>query len=147
MTGFIRGLGVLLGRAALVVGLLLVMGGILGMHVMATSHTSHVPRSAPQEAGVSGGLAHAASHGAVGHADHGGKPSLASESCAGSCPGMEHSGTSCIPLAKTGSLIVFPSPDGSFPAENDLVATVRPAATYSYVPASPTPCELSISRT
>jgi hypothetical protein len=148
MASSLRGLAALLRRAALLAGVLAVLAGILGMHVMTTGHAAHAAHSVSHEAGAPASAPGqvAMGHAGAGHADHGIQPGTSTESCAGSCPGMHGSGAACIPLAKTGSLTVFP-PAGTLAAETVLAHSIRPAAAYSYIPASPTPCELSISRT
>ncbi|MDQ0868183.1 hypothetical protein QFZ70_000656 [Arthrobacter sp. V1I9] len=70
----------------------------------------------------------------------------AADVCGSACPGIEESGASCIPLATTGSLAVFP-PKGAAGGEPNLTVHARHVRAYSFTPSSPTPCELSISRT
>ena len=69
----------------------------------------------------------------------------AAESCSSGCPGAQEAGAPCIPLAKTASLAVVPPQAGT--AGPAPTAIARGAVGYSYIPASPTPCDLSISRT
>jgi hypothetical protein len=161
MTGSIPGLTALLGRAALMVGLLAIVAGILGMHVMTASHSAHASHSVSNGAvaeetavphvhisapGHTAADHSAAAHSAADRVGHAAQPSPVPASCEGSCPGMQTSGTSCIPLAKAGSLTIAP-PERSAAAEPAHAASTRLAVDYSYVPAGPTPCELSISRT
>jgi hypothetical protein len=151
MTKLFRQSAALLGRAALLAGLLAIVAGILGMHVMTASHSAHSSHAVThgtvmQEAAAPHDHAFPPRHAASGHPGHATQPSLAPPSCEGSCPGMQTSGTSCVPLAKAGSLTVAP-PERSAAAEPVLPANIRLAAGYPYIPASPTPRELSISRT
>lgn len=139
MTATIRRIAALLGRTGLLAVVLAIVAGILGMHVLTGDHS-----------------AHDAGHAAVGHSpgdhDH---PAIhaaaeeaftASGSCGSGCPGVQEAGVSCIPSAKAGALAVFP-PQAAAAAQLALAAGTRTPAAYSYVPTSPTPCELSISRT
>ena len=142
MTATIRRVADLLRRGGLMTVVLAIVAGILGMHVMTAAHSAHSSHPVVQEAGVSHG-AHAAH---AGHAGQPAQPSLATETCFGSCPGMQDAGPTCVLLAKTASLTVFP-PEGTAPLEPGPAASAYPAGAYSYIPASPTPCELSISRT
>lgn len=148
MTASVRSFTALLGRGGLTAGTLLVIAGILGMHAMTSNHSAHPSHSVSHDVGVPKAWAAATGHGGTGyHADHSAKASLVTETCAGYCPGMQHAGAACIPLANTGSLTVFPPPEGSFAVENALPSTIQDAVAYSFIPASPTPCDLSISRT
>jgi hypothetical protein len=157
----------LLHRGALVAGVVAIIAGILGMHVLTGNHAAHSERAAVLQAAgshadhpdaVDAGAHHAAAghtlrgHTAAGHAAAG--PTVAAHSvaaditsCAGSCHHVQESGTSCVPSAKAGNLTVFP------PHENPLVfpaaqgSRTGPAVAHAHTPPSPTPCQLSISRT
>lgn len=175
MTARTRVLSAALLRAGLLAAVLAIVAGIFGMHVM-TAHSSHAghaavvqPRAAhPAAAQLPGG--HPAGDAAVVHSlagDTGGHPAdgqgsgqahgsaagyqaasatfSAAESCSSGCPGAQEAGAPCIPLAKTASLAVVPPQAGT--AGPAPTATARGAVGYSYIPASPTPCDLSISRT
>ena len=154
MTARARVLSAALLRAGLLAAVLAIVAGIFGMHVMAAGHSSH--------AGPAGGghstAAHPAGHTAVEHSDDGhaaaghaaGQQAVsatfsAAESCSSGCPGAQEAGAPCIPLAKTPSLAVVPPQAGT--AQPAPAANIRNAVGYSYIPSSPTPCELSISRT
>lgn len=144
MTATIRRLASLLGVAAVMAVVLAVMAGILGMHVMTAAHSAHTSHAALQAADSSPAAdMHGSAH--RGHATAT-PPSRAMESCFGSCPEMQDAGPMCVLLAKTASLTVFP-PDGTAHVEPSHAAGASPAALYSYIPTSPTPCDLSISRT
>jgi hypothetical protein len=142
MTATIRRLASLLGVAAVMAVVLAVMAGILGMHVMTAAHSAHTSHAVLQATDSSPA---ADTHGSA-HRGHATPPSLATESCFGSCPEMQDAGPMCVLLAKTASLTVFP-PDGTAHVEPSHAAGASPAAFYSYIPTSPTPCDLSISRT
>ena len=123
MTATIRRVADLLGRAGLMTVVLAIAAGILGMHVMTAAHPAHPSHQVVQESRHSHGAGEMQT-----------------------CPGMQDAGPACVLLAKTASLTVFP-PGGTAAVEPDHAAGVSPVALYSYIPASPTPCELSISRT
>lgn len=151
-------LEVLLRRAWLLAGVLAVIAGLFGMHVMTTGHTAH--------AAVTGSTAAAAEHAAAGHsgAGHSAQPSGAhadsghpagntavvhsvfADSCGPACPSAREGAASCTPAANSGSLTVLP-PAGPGAFQPVLDAGDLQTSGYSYLPPSPTPCDLSISRT
>jgi hypothetical protein len=163
-------------RAGLLAAVLAIVAGIFGMHVMTADHGSHASphsraaslagaahadtvHSAGDSAVAHSAAAHSAGHAVVGHPAGGHTPAghpatqpeagaffTASQSCSSGCPAARESGASCIPSAKAGSLAVIPPPTGPA-AHSGQAASTASAAGYSYVPSSPTPCELSISRT
>lgn len=144
-------------RASLIAAVLALMTGIFGMHVMTASHTMHSPAAAAGAAGAH----HDASR--AGHAgEHASEPSSASYTPgapeetgtrAGQCTApdncacMSAMAAGCTPSAKTGSLAA-PLPGTGFIART---ITTGPAGTissrWSYLPGSPSPGRLSISRT
>ena len=141
-------------RGALAAGVLAIIAGIFGMHVMTGSHAAHGNHAAAVQVG--GGHANAvdadANHAAMGHPVVGHAVAVHTEaagftSCAGSCHRVQESGTSCVPSAKASALAVFP------PHENSLVFPAAQGGrtgrgvNHVHIPPSPTPCELSISRT
>ncbi|MBT2248023.1 hypothetical protein JHV56_04830 [Arthrobacter sp. BHU FT2] len=154
-------------QAGLIAVLLALVAGILGMHVMTANHSAHGTGSAAHAgvAAVEGPAApgkhsaRRAGHAAVGHPPHGpsgdklleadshtGAPPLLTESCGGSCPGADEQGSSCTPSAKAGSLTVVPPRTGLAIHPAHAAGTGTGTAT-SRVASTPTPCELSISRT
>ncbi|GGH90786.1 hypothetical protein ACFFGR_19945 [Arthrobacter liuii] len=152
-----RAVASLLRMAWLLAGTLAVIAGLLGMHVMASSHASH---GAVQHGSVSFGAP--AGHTAVAHSaagDHAGghaghlpaasamdAPALAPAGCGDTCPGAKESGAPCIPSAPSGPVTVVP-PQATLETLPELRAGGSPADAYDYLPPSPTPCDLSISRT
>lgn len=171
----------LLRRAWLLAGVLAVIAGIFGMHVMTPSHASHagaahVPAAhaavvhsgavhsevvhaggnehgAPHPTTTHSGTAHSSTtQSSTAHASGLGHPAAgavvvlsAGAVCADACPGAEEAGASCVPSASAGSFTVVARPAPAIqPGPAGAAVT---AAGYSYVPSSPTPCELSISRT
>lgn len=148
----------LLRRTGLLAGILAVLAGILGMHVLTGTHSMHSP--AALTAAASGATGAAAGHG---HAAHGaaatspthvasGGHDVASISvepcsCSDSCASTHTMTVSCTPSGKTGSLSVPLPGTAVFDVASNARAPGALPATYSYLPGSPSPGELSISRT
>lgn len=137
MTARTRVLSAALLRAGLLAAVLAIVAGIFGMHVMA-AHSSHAGHPAVAHSHTGDTAGHPAGHAAVANFS-------AAESCSSGCPGAQEAGAPCIPLAKTASLAVVPPQAGT--AGPAPTATARGVVGYSYIPSSPTPCDLSISRT
>lgn len=129
-------LGVLLRRAWLLAGVLAVIAGLFGMHVMTAGHTAHAAATGPTAAMAEQA---AAGHTAVVH-------SVFADSCGPACPSVHEGTASCTPSGNSGSLTVLP-PEGPGALQPVLDAGHLQTSGYSYLPPSPTPCELSISRT
>ena len=153
MTAVSRGpVTALLLRAGIIAGILAIVAGIFGMHVMTGNHTAHSPAVASSPAGAGG--AHtdhqpADDHSAVETSAFQGELSAVPEACtcSGDCTSFQSMGAACVPSAKTGTLSA-PQPGTlglAFDAGNGLPSTV--SASYTYLPGSPSPGELSISRT
>lgn len=136
-----------LAQGVLLAGVLAVIAGLFGMHVMTGGHASHAVSA---HGGATGHLAAADDGGRQpgGTAHPGGDAVVvlsAGALCGEACPGAEEAGAQCIPSASAGALTMLAPPApaaGLAPPGFD----VAPPA-YSYVPTGPTPCELSISRT
>ncbi|MCU1549065.1 MAG: hypothetical protein JWO29_2016 [Arthrobacter sp.] len=144
-------------RAGLLAGVLAVIAGILGMHVVTGSHSMHAPAAMTA---ATARTVHAESpvHGHSGHPVAGMPSTLpvagsldmaesSAELCSNGSNSAQTTTVSCTPSAKTGSLAA-PMPgtavSGSVPAAGTAGALPRP---YSYLSGSPSPAELSISRT
>ena len=146
-------------RAGMLSLVFALIAGIFGMHVMSGHHNIHAALASAvtgvESAGHSGHLHHpheagesaAVTAGAAGTAA--GQEIPAAAGCPdGDCSGTQAMTVSCIPSGKTGSLAA-PMPGTSVVA----AALVRagPAGQVSgrnaHNPDTPTPCELSISRT
>lgn len=140
-------------RFALLAGILAVLAGLLGMHVLAGTQGAHASAEHVQTAPASG---HSASfHAAAGHtapahtgqAIHHETPTPPSCVCGGGCGEQHAAHTSCTPAPSGASL--------SAPLPGTTLLTFRPRsaaevdqlAANSYLPSTPTPNELSISRT
>ncbi|MFJ5699180.1 hypothetical protein [Arthrobacter sp. NPDC093139] len=147
-------------RTGLLVGILAVLAGILGMHVITGSHGMHSPaaltaaHAATDHAGSTAVGAHAA-HGtpgtSSGHHSSGGHNAdgVSAEECAcsGNCAGMHSMTVSCTPSGKTGSLTVPVPGTAVFGAVSNAGVHAALPGSYPYLPGSPSPGELSISRT
>jgi hypothetical protein len=158
MTVRARVLSAALLRAGLLAAVLAIVAGIFGMHVMTAHHSSPAAHAAVEHshAGHAAG-GQSAGDAAVGHSHARQAPGSAAghtavsaafsaaESCSSGCPGAQEAGAPCVPLAKTASLAVVPPQGGT--AQPAPAANTGDAAGYSFIPSSPTPCELSISRT
>jgi len=180
-------------RAGLLAGLLAIIAGIVGMHILTGSHNVHMTGTSAPAQPYHGVQPH---HGAQTHhgeqtstpapahqpaqphdvvAEHsvpssyGGQdqdnqanavrvtvgvntssdpaPTAGTFSCLGGdpCAGMSAVGGSCIPSGSTGSLAAPPPSTVSFAA--DTQAHVAVASSYTYLPESPSPADLCISRT
>ena len=155
----------LLRRTVLLVGLLAIIAGIFGMHVMTGAHSTHSPAAVTAATpGVNTGAAatdshafHQASGTAQAHpaADIRDGPGIRDTagtdaqicSCSDSGTGMHAMAGSCIPSVKTGSLAA-PSPGTTaFKVIPRAGAAGTVPGDWSYLPGAPSPGELSISRT
>lgn len=164
-------------RAAwLLAATLAVIAGLLGMHVLTAGHASHGPvaqgmdthsaashsmasHSADSPAAPTGAAAvvHSAVGDHPGHAGHAAAPAstapastdppaLAPGTCGNSCPGAQESGAPCVPSVPGGPVTVLP-PQATLAVLPLLPAAGNPGSSYGYLPPSPSPCDLSISRT
>lgn len=141
-------------HAGLLAVVLALIAGVLGMHiVMSGGHTSQASTSI-----TTASLAESAAHGTPGgHGSHAptssaapgtGTVGQAQCSCSGNCPSEHVMASSCIPSLATGSLTA-PLPDTTTAAPAPTVTALQAQACtrWSYRPGSPSPGELSISRT
>jgi hypothetical protein len=140
-------------RAGMLSLVLALIAGIFGMHVMAGHHLMHGQAGAVTAVSA-GPSQHSHAPGEAAHVTAAARPGVVDEISASSgCPAGDCSGTqamtvSCIPSGKTGTLAA-PVPGTAVLA----AAPVRagPAGPVSgrsaHRPDTPTPCELSISRT
>ena len=158
MTGPAPGFAIaFLRRAGLFTAVLALIAGIFGMHVMTATHAMHSPATA---------AATVSAHHESSPAGHAGKlpagPSSAPDvhaaqdeagartvQCTDSnnCTSMQSMTAACTPSAKTGSLAA-PLPGTGIIAGNTNAGTQSTiSALWSYLPVSPSPGELCISRT
>ena len=149
-------------RAAwLLAATLAVIAGLLGMHVLTAGHASHGPVAqgmashsvaAPAAPTGAAAVVHSAVGDHPGHAGHAAAPAstdppaLAPGTCGNSCPGAQESGAPCVPSVPGGSVTVLP-PQATLAVLPLLPAAGNPGSSYGYLPPSPSPCDLSISRT
>ena len=143
-------------RAGLIGAVLAIIAGIFGMHVLTGTHAMHSPASATAAA--------AARTAAVppGHAGHPAapgtfsgpasaeqdRPGAGAEQCSesGDCTSMQAMTVACTPSAKTASMAA-PPPGTLLLGISNTAARGIGTVHWSYLPDSPSPCELSISRT
>ncbi|WP_427136245.1 hypothetical protein [Pseudarthrobacter sp. S9] len=143
-------------RTALLAGILAVIAGILGMHIMTGSH-SMTASAAVQDVGMIQAMQSSAtghtSHAAFGAAATDSSPSMTGtsmhgSSCAdpGGCAMMTAMDASSCTLSPGNAPLAAPLP-GSTSFAVDYPYTRTPASTHSYLPGSPSPGQLCISRT
>jgi hypothetical protein len=143
-------------RAGLFGAVLALIAGIFGMHVMTTTHALHSPSMAaaagsghhePSVAGHPGGHLPVSSAPDMPGFQTGSGLDAVQCSDSGNCTSMQAMTASCTPSAKSGSLAA-PLPGAWVIARStntgDLTDT---SAGWSYLPGSPSPGELCISRT
>jgi hypothetical protein len=156
MTAGQRAAAAFLRGSGLFAAVLAIIAGIFGMHVLTGNHAMHSPPSATGAAsshhsGVSGERAthHADSLEVpdAGAAGHDGLQAM-TDHCPGSgaCSGMQAMTGSCIPSAKTASLAA-PPPGTFVRGISNSTVTARDDLQWTFIPGSPSPGELSISRT
>ncbi|WP_248758387.1 hypothetical protein [Pseudarthrobacter sp. SSS035] len=150
-------------RAGIVAGILAIIAGIFGMHVMTGNHIMHSPAAAQTPAAaVSVGDSHASHQstphqglpdtstaGATGHRVAGGVGAgqAASCPCSAQCTSVQAMSAACIPSTNAGALTAPEPGQGTLGSDSRGGLRVRAGASNAYVPGSPSPGELSISRT
>lgn len=110
-------------------------GHVTAAHVTAAAHVDHHGTAAAQVTSPEPGLQHSP------------LPELQSCTCSTDCSGAHTMGTDCIPSAKTGSLAAPQAPTGAWASNTGSGVAVTVMAAYAYLPESPSPGELPISRT
>ena len=148
---------VFLRRAGLLTAVLALIAGIFGMHVMTATHAMHSPATAAATVSAhhdSSPAGHTAKH-LSGASSAPEMPAAQDEAgartvpCTDSdnCTSMQSMSAACTPSAKTGSLAA-PLPGTGIIANNPTAGTQSTiSARRSYLPGSPSPGELCISRT
>jgi hypothetical protein len=145
----------LLRTASLVAGILAIVAGILGMHIMTGTHTMpasaighdtralHAVQAAPDHPGhitVPTAVPGAAAAQSLTH-------SLGPSCCdTGGCTTMSAMGGSCIPSPGSTTLTA-PLPGTTALPSGGGTHAAMPSSGYAYLPGSPSPGQLSISRT
>lgn len=114
----------LLRRAALLAGILAVVAGFLGMHVLAPAPAA-----------------------AQSHSVHGSHDAGSGLTAAGGCAEKSAAHVDCTPSMAGTSLSAPPRGSAPLAIQSWTAAPEGRASDYAYVPASPTPSDLSISRT
>lgn len=139
-------------RLSLVPLLLAIIGGIFGMHVLAGHHVQHgslaagpAVEAAPEHAAaVDAHGTHA--HSAAATSDNAGQLPAGAACSSGDCATMHAAPALCILSAAAGSLAA-PPPGTSPQPHSSPAAAAATAGGYPYLPGTPTPAELCISRT
>jgi hypothetical protein len=160
-------------RGFLLVGVLAIMAGFLGMHIMTGMHGAHAmtaAASSAEPAAESFRTAHSLTPDPVAPSRHDGThnatasdpvitagPELAGNSgtaaptasceCQSSCTDPSSMRSTCVPSAAVASLVAPPPGAAPTSLHNPDPRGQGSALGYSYLPASPSPGELSISRT
>jgi hypothetical protein len=144
-------------HAGLVAAVLAIIAGIFGMHVLTGTHAMHTPAAATAAADVHPAVSPDHSgHAAVSRTFTGSRATaeqdpagLSGDQCSesGGCTGMHTMSMACTPSANTASMDA-PEP-GTFVLGilNNTAAAGAFTGQWSYLPGSPSPGELSISRT
>ncbi len=143
--------------AGLLAMVLTIIAGIFGMHVLTGTHAMHIPAAATAAADVHPGVspdhsAHSAASGtftgnrAMAEQDTAG---LTGDQCSesGDCTSMHTMSMACTPSAKTASMDAPEPGTLVLGIRNNTAAAGAVTGQWSYLPDSPSPCELSISRT
>lgn len=145
-------------RAGLIGAVLAIIVGIFGMHVLTGTHAMHSPASTTAAADADTTAV------SPDHSGHPAEPGMVSdhstsaeqdltgaavEPCSesGDCTSMQAMTVACTPSAKTASMAAPPPGTLVLGISNNTAATGVGTGQWSYLPASPSPCELSISRT
>jgi hypothetical protein len=150
-------------RAGIVAGVLAIIAGILGMHVMTGNHSMHHSAAAQLPAAVmSAGDSHSGHQGADRHEvphpttgePEGERVAVALEegpaascTCSAECAGVQAMSAACTPSAKTGTLAAPEPGQGTMTSDSRYGLPGGASTSYAYLPGSPSPGELSISRT
>ena len=144
-------------RAGLFAAVLALIAGIFGMHVMTATHAMHSPATAAATVSAHHGSSPAGRAGAHPPGPSSSPDVHAAQDEAGArtvqctdsnnCTSMQSMTAACTPSAKTGSLAA-PLPGTGIITRNPTTGTQSTiSALWSYLPGSPSPAELCISRT
>ncbi len=144
----------LLRRAGILAGLLMLIAGVFGMHLMSGTHsmaaagTVHAAEAFSEDRATAGHTGHDGPSDGVAEAPSDTELSEPPASCAGSggCAEMTGMDAACVPAPGTASLMA-PLP-GSTPFGDVAGAGQSSAHTaYAFLPGTPSPGDLCISRT
>ncbi|MCB5273092.1 hypothetical protein BJG92_00604 [Arthrobacter sp. SO5] len=143
-------------RAGLFGAVLALIAGIFGMHVMTTTHALHSPSMAAgaghghyatSVAGHPGGhLPESSAADVPGFQAGSGLDALQCQD-SGNCASMQPMTASCTPSAKSGSLAAPLPGTWVIARSTDTAPPTDTSAGWSYLPGSPSPGDLCISRT
>lgn len=149
-TAFTRRAAAFLRRAGMIAGMLAIIAGIFGMHILSGSHDMPMAADGSQSgtlhsAHVTGGPLDGQP--AFTAMDEGATPGTAGSSCLNTtqCPIMESMGQECVPAPGNTSF------DAPLPGTTPLTYRAEPGLDHTagrlYLSASPSPGDLGISRT
>lgn len=155
MTAFLSGrVAAFLRRTVLLAGMLAIIAGILGMHIMTGSHSMTASATVPDA-----GMILAMHSPATGHTSD--TPAAATDSSLSAATTSVH-GSSCSDPGGCAMMTAMDAPCTLSPGNAQLAAplpgsapfavhggagTPTPASAHSYLPGSPSPGQLCISRT
>lgn len=150
-------------RAGIITAILAILAGIFGMHVMTGNHSMHSPAAGHTPApAVSAGDSHANHKTTAPHAEpvasttaaaaeHRGSKAVAagpaSCTCSADCASIQAMSAACTPSAQTGTLAAPEPAQGTRTMDGHGGLPDPVGSSYAYLPGSPSPGELSISRT
>ncbi|WP_024367261.1 hypothetical protein [Arthrobacter sp. TB 26] len=136
-------------RAALLAGILAVIAGFLGMHILSGSHGMHSHAAVAGSGGHAEQAADPASAPAHGqHPSHNAGPTTPPSCvCQGGCAEKPAAHVDCTP-SPAGASLGAPQPGTTLLAiQSWTAAPAGRQAHYAFLPGTPTPRDLSISRT
>jgi hypothetical protein len=150
-----RRVAAFLRRAGLVAAVLAIIAGIFGMHVLTATHAMHSSASATAAAEPhartvpSDHAGHSVAFSHQGRSLEQDRPGAVVGQCSGSggCTSMDAMTVACTPSAKTASMAAPPPGTLVLGISNNTAPAGAVTGQRSYLPGSPSPCELSISRT
>lgn len=163
MTAVLRGpVTALLLRAGIITAMLAILAGIFGMHVMAGNHSMHSPAAGqtPAPAASAGDMnnhkttapyAEPVALTTAAAAGHRGPEAVAAGParcmCSADCASIQAMSAACTPSSQTGTLAAPEPAQGTRILDGHGALPDPAGSSYAYVPGSPSPGELSISRT
>ncbi|WP_445156136.1 DUF6153 family protein [Arthrobacter sp. Hor0625] len=132
---------VVLRRAAVLAAVVAVLAGIFGMHVLAAPLGAAAGHGTDAHAAASH---HSPQHGPAAAPE---TPDPSSCACGAGCDDQHSAHAACTPAPSATSLSAPPPGSAQLSAPRSSASGTARDIAYSYLPATPTPGELSISRT
>ena len=131
-------------RMGLLAAVLSIIAGIFGMHVISPAHSARQQGTTHQQ---TASQHHASVHADAAVPDGAAAWSMEHCSCSGDCPGMKAAPASCT-LSTNTTTLAAPFPGSTWAGVNtDVRAANQATVQWAFHPSSPSPGELSISRT